>query len=82
MNTAAASFKVGTTYSTRFACNADTKISFKVVRRTAKFITVEDDRGNTNRVGVKTDGEGEWALPTGSYSMAPVIRASRVNDDR
>jgi len=82
MNTATATFQVGTTYTTRFACNSETVIGFKVIRRTAKFITVEDNRGEVARVGVKTDGEGEWALPTGTYSMAPTIRASRVNDNR
>ena len=86
MNTATAAptatFQVGTTYTTRFACNSETVISFKVIRRTAKFITVERPNGDVSRVGVKTDNEGEWALPTGTYSMAPTIRASRINDDR
>ena len=26
-------------------------------------------------VGVKMNADGEWALPDGAYSMAPVVRA-------
>jgi len=70
-------FETGKTYTTRFATNASMTIAFTVIKRTAKFITVEDKYGTVARVGVKIDDEGEYALPTGSYSMAPVIKANR-----
>jgi hypothetical protein len=75
-------FQVGTTYTTRSACDSDCIFRFTVIKRTAKFITVLRDNGADGeliRVGVKTDDRGEWALPFGSYSMAPVIRADRVD---
>jgi hypothetical protein len=86
MNTATATqtdtFQVGTTYTTRSAADSNCIFRFTVTKRTAKFITVLRDNGADGeliRVGVKTDERGEWALPLGSFSMAPVIRADRVD---
>lgn len=70
-----ARFQVGGTYTARSSCDYDTIFEWTVVRRTAKFITVTDRFGETNRVGVKMDERGEWAMPFGRYSMAPVIHA-------
>ena len=67
-------FKTGQTYTARSACDHNCIFIFKVIKRTAKFLTIDHD-GDTKRIGVKVDNEGEWALPLGSYSMAPVIRA-------
>jgi hypothetical protein len=51
---------------------------FKVVARTAKFVTLEDvDTGETVRVKVRIHGGHEWCSPFGSYSMAPVARSGR-----
>ena len=72
-NTAA--FTIGATYTTGRA--ADYIWTFTVIARTAKFITIEDKYGDVARVGVKVDGGREWALPLGSYSMAPVISSDR-----
>ena len=73
----AAKFKVGTTYTT--GEHRDYVWRFKVLSRTAKFITIEGDtcgRGETVRVGVKPGWDGhEFALPLGKYSMAPTISA-------
>lgn len=74
-------FQVGTTYGARSIIDSDTIFRFTIIKRTAKFITVLRDNGADGeviRVGVKTDERGEWALPFGSYSMAPTIRADRV----
>lgn len=71
-------FQVGTTYTTRFATDATSVLSYTVTRRSAKFVTLTDAFGDTVRVGIKTDERGEWALPQGTYSMAPVIRADRT----
>lgn len=72
-------FEVGQTYDTG---RGDYIWTFTVVKRTARFITIESDQGKTSRVGVKVSSYGgrtyEWALPLGSYSMAPVINADRI----
>lgn len=78
-------FTVGEIVTARSVCDYDCVWTFEVVKRTAKFVTLEDiATGETNRVGVKVDSfdEGrEWALPFGSYSMAPVVRAGRCDVD-
>ena len=77
--TSTATFEVGTVYTTRFATDAESVLRFRVVRRSARFVTVEDlVDGATARVGVKIRDGVETALPLGSYSMAPVIRADRA----
>jgi len=71
-------FTPGQTVSARSACDSDVVWTFEVVSRTAKFVTLRDlTTSDTMRVGVKTDSfdGGEWALPFGSFSMAPVVRA-------
>jgi hypothetical protein len=80
MATTPATFIVGKTYTTRSAGDHTMIFAYTVVARTAKFITIEDDRGHTKRVGALVDpgrlsDGGEFALPQGSFSMAPVIKA-------
>ena len=71
-------FQTGTTYTARSSCNWDCIFSFRIVSRTAKFITV-DDGHSTKRVGVSVGDDGvEQALPQGNYSMAPYIYANEV----
>ena len=67
-------FSPGQTYSTRSICDHDCIISVKVVKRTAKTITTTE--GKTFRIGVY-DG-AEFVKPWGSYSMAPIMRATGV----
>lgn len=74
--TATATFEVGGSYSARSACDHNTVWTFRVIKRTAKFVTIQH-RDEVLRVGVKVDDQGEWALPFGSFSMAPVIHADR-----
>lgn len=70
-------FEEGAEYSARSFGDYDCVWTFLVLKRTAKFITIsEASSDEILRVGVKTDKDGEWALPFGSYSLAPVIRAS------
>ncbi len=76
MTTNPNTFQVGATYTARSAANYDCVWAFEVTARTAKFVTLREG-DETMRVGVKVDQDGEWALPFGTYSMAPVIRASR-----
>lgn len=76
-NQTVAKFKAGETYGSRSICDHNTIFSFKVVRRTAKtiWVTGEDKQDKALRIKV-WDGE-ETVKPLGSYSMAPVLRASR-----
>jgi hypothetical protein len=81
MTTAPATFTVGQTYTCRSACDHTTVFSYTVIKRTAKFITIEDSSGRVKRVGALIDSGrlsdgGEFALPQGSFSMAPVIKAT------
>jgi hypothetical protein len=70
-------FQPGNVYSTGEA--RDYVWRFKVIKRTAKFITIADiQNGETRRVGVTVWNGVEHALPLGSYSMAPGIAADRV----
>lgn len=73
-------FTPGTIVSATSACDSNCVWTFEVTKRTAKFVTLTDlDTGDVMRVGIKTEslnGEGEWALPFGRFSMAPVVRAA------
>jgi hypothetical protein len=73
-----ARFEVGQRCSARSACDWDMVFRWTVVARTAKFVTFEDERGERKRVGIKVDSDGEWAMPQGVFSMAPVVRAGRI----
>lgn len=71
--TNATTFETGATYYTRFACDADSILEVTIASRTAKTVTTTE--GKRLRVALY---EGvESIKPTGSYSMAPVIVASR-----
>ena len=80
-NPTPATFEIGSTYDCRWATDHTMTTPHTVVARSAKFITLQpwgEPDGSTVRVGVKVDSEGEWCLPFGQFSMAPVMRASRV----
>ena len=69
-------FEIGKTYITQFACDADTKITAKVLSRTAKMVTVEDDFGKVTKHRV-SEYYGSEQFRTASYSMAPIFSADR-----
>lgn len=73
--TTAHTFQIGNYYSTG---RGDYEWNFKVLTRTAKFITIEDKWGDITRVGVRVWEGRESALPLGNYSQAPVISADRI----
>lgn len=74
--TAPATFKVGNTYSARSVCDHNCVWTFKVSKRTAKFVTFVDElTGDTYRRGVHVWDGAEWARPFGDYSMAPTLYA-------
>ncbi len=80
MTTETATFTVGQNLVARDACSSSTRYRFEVVARTACFVTLRRDNGADGeilRVGIKADPHlGEWTLPFGTYSMAPVLRAT------
>lgn len=69
-------FRTGYTYDT--GRGRDYVWTFTVVSRTAKFLTLEDEYGQTFRVGIRVWDGRETASPLGRYSMAPMIVADRV----
>jgi len=73
-------FQAGKTYTT--GENRDYVWHFKVLKRTAKFITIQDvthGEGSTSRVGAAIGYDGnEFASPLGRYSMSPTISADLV----
>ena len=81
-NANTATFTPDHIYTATSACDSNCVWSFLVIKRTAKFITIQDvtfpERPAEKhvRVGVKTGSDGEWAMPMGTFSMAPVISAA------
>ena len=75
--TTGARFEVGQTVTARSACDSDCIFEWTVSARSARFVTFTDGTGRSSRVGVKVDTftGAEWAMPQGSFSMAPVVRA-------
>ncbi len=70
-------FEVGKTYWARSACDYNTVYEFKVLKRTAKSITIESDTwGKKSRKVHHYDGR-EMAYPLGQYSMCPIISADK-----
>jgi hypothetical protein len=72
-------FEVGQELAARSACDWDCIFRFKVISRTAKFVTM-DYFGEPKRVGIKVDRDGvEYCTPLGNYSMATVVWATSTN---
>jgi hypothetical protein len=70
-------FQVGRTYYCRSFCDYDCVWQFTVAKRTAKFVTLDDGRGEVRRVGVRVWDNVEACSPLGTYSMAPVLTAEK-----
>jgi hypothetical protein len=70
-------FQVGKEYTTRLITDYDAKISFKVLKRTDKTVTVVGsliDNPKTFKVNTRYSNF-EQIRPWGSYSMCPVLGA-------
>lgn len=68
-------FETGKTYATRSICDSNCIISVEVVSRTPKTLQVKTGgKAKTLRIGTY-DG-AEFVKPWGSYSMAPIVRAT------
>jgi len=78
-------FETGKTYSTRLITNHDSIISFYVVKRTEKTVTVMGDFMDTcaikrkapHTMRLKLWQEVETFKPWGQYSMCPIVSADR-----
>lgn len=74
-------FKVGRTYYARSACDYECIYSWEVVKRTDKTIWIQDKRGSDLRARRISTIEGvETIMPSGTYSMAPMLRADRFEE--
>ena len=74
-------FEVGHTYSTSSICDHTCIFSFTILKRTAKTITTLVDGDKVIRRLSVYEGV-ETFSPFGSYSMSPVINASRPDDTK
>lgn len=72
-------FVPGYAYVMLWAGDADARTAVRVVKRTAKFVTLWVEGFGIKRCAIRLDpfGSGEYALPLGSYSMAPCVKAKR-----
>ncbi len=87
MNNTIKRFEVGKTYATSSICDSNCIIAVKILRRTASTVTVEMVRGDLDGDKVRTfridqkkaEHFGEESIkPWGSFSMCPIIDASRA----
>ena len=71
-----ATFKTGSRYQLTFVGNADLHVTYEVLKRTAKFVTLTDGIDVVRCKVMEYAGE-EQCMPHGSYSLCPVLGASR-----
>jgi len=60
--------------SARSICNNDCIFTATVIKRTAKTVTIKDDRGE-RRCKIHNYGDGEFIFPYGQYSMCTTFQA-------
>lgn len=70
-------FEINKTYSCCSVCDSNCKWTFKVLKRTDKFVTLEDQDGKVFRKKVTVFNGDEQCNPLGVYSMAPILRADK-----
>ena len=75
-------FEVGKTYSCRSICDHDCIWNFKVISRTDKRITLQNDGGKITVKGIQQKAsehfECEICTPFGNYSMCPSLWANSL----
>lgn len=72
-------FEIGAKYSMSFIGDHDLVITYTVIDRTEKTITIKDNHGEVKKCRINAgfsnfDG-AECVFPLGRYSMAPILRA-------
>lgn len=71
-------FVAGNAYVMRWIGDADARTATRVVKRTAKFVTLWVEGFGVKRCAIRQGIDGnEYALPLGTYSMAPYVNAER-----
>lgn len=69
-------FTPGQELSRASTCDSGCIYKGKVIKRTAKTVTIDTDLEGVKRVKIQQDDEGnEYCFPFGRYSMAPTFRA-------
>lgn len=71
--------QAGDVLKARSICDYDTVFEAEVLERKGRFVTVKAE-GQTRRVMVMSDGEGEFIYAMGRYSMAPIFRALHTGE--
>ena len=72
-------FEAGKKYSFEWYCEDSKTSTLTVISRTAKMVVINYN-GEQKRKKIYTDANGEYIMPTGSYSMAPICRAEDVKE--
>lgn len=72
-------FEQGCTYRMSWITDAQAETLWRVVKRTAKTVTLQTEGFGTKtcRVRVNAAWESEEVAPLGRYSMAPVLVAAK-----
>ena len=68
-------FTVNQQLSSRSICNHECVFEGKVLRRTAKTVTINTRMEGKKRCKIHISDEGEFIFPFGRYSMATIFRA-------
>ncbi len=71
-------FEVNSTYHHNFIGDSRARVEWKIIKRTAKTVTIQDPvtKGTTRKKIHVYDNEVEFIYPFGVYSMCPVLKAS------
>ena len=70
-------FEVGKTYKSRSTCDHDCIFAHKILKRTAKTVTIKAHNEIVRR-GITIYENEETISPYGKYSMSPILRAGRM----
>ncbi len=75
-------FQVGKTYYTTSACDSECYFRYTVKRRTEKSVWfIPENSNKIKRCKIGHWNNSEIFYPLGHYSMAPVIRAEKVQGE-
>ena len=70
-------FEAGKKYSFEWYCEDGGTSRLTIVSRTEKTVVISY-KGEQKRKKIYVDSNGEYIMPTGSYSMAPICRAENI----
>lgn len=73
-------FEIGKSYYAVSVCDSNCKWVYKVVKRTAKRVTLQAQQYPFEVItkGISTFWENEQCHPQGRYSMAPILSADKI----